>query len=681
MRAIISRLLAARAANAASTATASAGPNITPLMGRSVARAGKWAAQALIAGSFAGLGWEIYKDVFSCGPHVHRAALDAGVASGQLARVGGDSDAAAEHVLYIRDSRAGDAGQSADSKVLNVSDTVTVLIAAGSLTLAAPLHDAVLAALARAGCRDTGSDSDTASPNFRVISYEVARDDSTSAGPVASFGDLADPVAAHSAAMSRVVNACAVAGPVVVLAANLEWLAALRFARRNAADVAGLLLVDPWLPPATPSVAVSAAAVAAGGGGAGLVLLSQPPQARAVRGSASDGTVVAALAGSVESAASVPAGFADAVTRQRRCPLLRLVPAEPLHLLEHLVAGHSHTHLFAVPPPLGPTARAAVAAAGADPKRVESGELSISRRWVHARAADTEDRRHGLPRAQAGAPAAQMRDSVSRSPAEPAAAALADTLSSDAMLLERVYRNAVHAPDRPVGVADMLPSFAQSIAPSLARSMTRAMAAEAALVVDCAAAGPGNARQEHAAAAARGAHAVKSGTRVGLLPLLAAVARVPHDSTIADLDAYVAALAAQLPPEAPAAWLRELQAAAVELPALSVRVTQPPEGAALADARWDSREAALMLPSEVEVDARVRLAEHAAARLAVWQALLPRRVAPVPCAAPATRCDVFDPDAEAIAMSAARLACAAWGRQQDAEMGPRGGRPASPALV
>ena len=193
-------------------------------------------------------------------------------------------------------------------------------------------------------------------------------------------------IPARADLLAAVLNARGIDGRLVIVAGSLDWLPALHFAERNKASVRGLLVIDPIVPHHFGTTA------------------SQPEQAFSSEPALSP---LAAASAAISQAATVPS-FA-----------LTLASLDPLHALEHTLAGRHHHHLFC----------------GND---------------------------HGLatqgPARQATVPAASRASESD------------DTVDCTALHTEAVYRSMLYGLDHVPSLSEMLPSVGQSIAPTLARA-------------------------------------------------------------------------------------------------------------------------------------------------------------------------------------------------------------------
>lgn len=244
---------------------------------------------------------------------------------------------------------------------------------------------------------------------LRVLACEEDLD-SPAAGTAA-----ASTVPARADLIAAVLNARGVTGGVVVVAGALEWLPALDFCSRNRDHVRGLLVVDPILPGPYELEAAAAQAL------------------NAAQAEAAPPSPLAAASAAISQAMLEPS------------MALTLPPFDPLHILEHALAGKHHHHLFC-----GADHHALTAPC---PPRRQGGEASATEGAVRLPGAPVVGTRWNLGRATALAPADAD-----------------DTVDCAALHTEAVYRSHLYGLEHVPTLAEMLPSVANSVAPTIARS-------------------------------------------------------------------------------------------------------------------------------------------------------------------------------------------------------------------
>ena len=350
-------------------------------------------AVTLVGGSILAAASEVERELHDISPETRKRDLDRMVAAGEAVMVPftRGNGQAVTLVVMDRVRRAG--GR-------------TVLLAVDSVSLLADVADE----LADAGVRT-------------IVYEEVVPVHGVLAGPARDAATVVDDAAR---AMAAVLTACEVDTPVVVVTGALEWMGALLFAARNAAagSIAGLVLVDPILPPlpADSDASVSQAH--------------------------------ARIAAAASAAASAPRELptTDAADMERQ-HALRLHTIDPLHRLEHLLVGPAHQHTYCGAASALATRRAASASPAhlsAPAPTAADGSSVPAVRW-----------RDGLP----GGAAA-----TSTTAAAPRPVAIdEDMVDTAALALERLYRDRLATVHYRPTLIHMIPTFAQSVAPSLAR--------------------------------------------------------------------------------------------------------------------------------------------------------------------------------------------------------------------
>lgn len=347
-------------------------------------------AIGVAAGSLAHLASEAREDVNASAPSTRGRQLHEAVDNGVLALVSLPDG----RRVFVRDAAP------AASAATTTNDTAAIILFGTGLSSSAGVVESLCAR------------------GLRVIACEEDLD-TPAAGSAA-----ASAVPARADLIAAVLNARGVTGGVVVVAGALEWLSSIDFCSRNREHVCGLLIVDPILP--SPGELEAAAAA--------QCLLAAP-------------LAEAALPPSPLAAAS--AAISQAILEPTLA--LTLPPFDPLHILEHALAGKRHHHLFC----------------GAD------HPAAPARLPPRRQAAEATERGVRLPGAPAVGTRWRLGDSGS---AVSSAAALAapsesdDTVDCAALHTEAVYRAHLYGLEHVPTLAEMLPTVANSVAPTLARS-------------------------------------------------------------------------------------------------------------------------------------------------------------------------------------------------------------------
>ena len=221
----------------------------------------------------------------------------------------------------------------------------------------------------------------------------------------AAGSTTASSIPARAELISAVLNDRQIDSKVVVVASALEWLPAVQFCARNYERIQGLLLIDPLLHGEYQF------------GGAESLQQAPAPRMQAL---------------SPLQAAS------EAITESVAAPsfALTLSTHDPLHVLEHVVTGKHHHHLFCGTDH-GLTAPAASASAAPAAPGVHHPRSSVA------------------PSMKASAASSSESD---------------DTVDCTALLPEAVYRSHLYGLDHTLTLAEMLPTVSQSISPTLSRS-------------------------------------------------------------------------------------------------------------------------------------------------------------------------------------------------------------------
>lgn len=251
------------------------------------------------------------------------------------------------------------------------------------------------------------------SQGLRVIAAEEDLE-TPAAGTAAASG-----IAARSELISAVLNDRGISGRVVVVAGGLEWLPALHFCMRNQAHVQGLLVVDPILP--------------------GFHQIDGLQEEAALESAAAPSPLTAASM-AIRQAVAAPS-FA-----------LKISSFDPLHILEHMITGSHHHHLFCG----SDHGAAQYSAVRTTTAAKDDGPVTDSAVYLPGTS--------GVRTRWRGA----ASNHVAASPAP--AAESDDTVDCTALHTEAVYRSLLYGLDHAPSLAEMLPTVGQSIAPTLARS-------------------------------------------------------------------------------------------------------------------------------------------------------------------------------------------------------------------